>query len=222
MKLKTEGYKTAIFDCDGVILDSNKIKTKAFYECARSYGDNFANSLVNYHIQNGGISRYEKFKYFLKNILDVSIEELMLEQLLSKYSAYVKEELLKCEIAAGLFQLREALSDQHWLVVSGGDQDELRKIFRIRSLSKLFDGGIFGSPDSKDKIVEQQLKVGNIKKPAVFLGDSRYDYETASKYGFDFIFISKYSEFQGWQDFFKDKKGVMIINELESLLVLAK
>lgn len=222
MKIKFEAYRTAIFDCDGVILDSNKIKTKAFYECTRPYGNDFAESLVNYHTQNGGISRYEKFKYFLESILGTLVEESTLEQLLSKYSTHVKQELLKCEIAAGLFHLREVLSDQHWLVASGGDQDELREIFRIRNLFELFNGGIFGSPDPKDKIVDRELKVGNIKGPTVFLGDSRYDYEIANRYDFDFIFISKYSEFRGWRDFFKDKKDVTVVDELTSLLVLNK
>ena len=42
-------YATLIFDCDGVILDSNKIKTTAFYNTALPYGEDAAEALVNYH-----------------------------------------------------------------------------------------------------------------------------------------------------------------------------
>ena len=32
-----------------------------------------------------------------------------------------------------------------WLIVSGGDQDEIKRVFHLRKLEILFDGGIFGS-----------------------------------------------------------------------------
>ena len=57
-------YATCVFDCDGVVLDSNQIKTQAFYNATQSYGHEFADQLVNYHLKNGGVSRYEKFEYF--------------------------------------------------------------------------------------------------------------------------------------------------------------
>ena len=66
---KLDSYKSFIFDCDGVILNSNKIKSNAFYEVASKYGKKEAKKLVNYHINNGGISRYKKFEYFSNNIL---------------------------------------------------------------------------------------------------------------------------------------------------------
>ena len=61
-------YKTIIFDCDGVILNSNKIKTESFYKVAKKFGEKEAIKLVKFHLSNGGISRYEKFKFFLEII----------------------------------------------------------------------------------------------------------------------------------------------------------
>ncbi|UQB43268.1 hypothetical protein JX580_05170 [Thiomicrospira microaerophila] len=37
----------------------------------------------------------------------------------------------------------------NWLIVSGGDQQELRGVFAARDLAKYFEGGIFGSPETK-------------------------------------------------------------------------
>ena len=65
---KLSNYKNLIFDCDGIILNSNKIKTQAFYDVVSIYGNKAANELKNYHIKNGGISRYKKFHYFSENI----------------------------------------------------------------------------------------------------------------------------------------------------------
>ena len=59
-KMILNKYETIIFDCDGVILNSNIIKTEGFFEFALSLGKKNAEKLVNYHIKNGGISRYEK------------------------------------------------------------------------------------------------------------------------------------------------------------------
>jgi len=51
-------YQALVFDCDGVVLNSNKIKTQAFYEATKQFGHESAQALVDYHVANGGISRY--------------------------------------------------------------------------------------------------------------------------------------------------------------------
>lgn len=85
--------------------------------------------------------------------------------------------------------------------MSGGDQIELREIFAARGLEGYFDGGIFGSPDSKDVILEREIAAGTIHTPALFLGDSRYDHIAATRAGLDFAFVSGWSEFHGWRDY---------------------
>lgn len=188
-------YKTWVFDCDGVLLNSNRVKTEAFFEAAKPYGVDKAQALVNYHVQNGGISRYVKFENFLTEIVGrETIDVGELDELLSRYARSVKQGLRDCEAASGLEQLRQLTRGARWLVVSGGDQAELREVFRDRGLAAHFDGGIFGSPDNKDEILNRELVSGIIGLPAVFVGDSRYDIEAASRAGLDFIFLSQWSE----------------------------
>ena len=62
-------YKTFIFDCDGVILNSNDIKTKSFKNTLGEFNKFAVEEFISYHKNNGGISRYEKIKYFLKEII---------------------------------------------------------------------------------------------------------------------------------------------------------
>ena len=195
MILDVRKYKTLIFDCDGVILNSNKVKTQAFYEASKKYGGEAAGALVDYHVENGGISRYKKFEYLFTNILKRSFMDGELEQVLSDYAKRVKNALLDCECADKLGQLRELTQDSKWLVASGGAQTELREVFHERGLDGYFDGGIFGSPTAKDDIVEKQLANDNIELPALFLGDSRYDHVVAKKFKLDFVFVTKWSEF---------------------------
>lgn len=198
-------YQALAFDCDGVLLDSNRIKTEAFYSAASVYGHEAAQALVDYHVRHGGISRYRKFAYLFSDILHRKGDGCEQKALLTQYAALVRNGLLKCEVAPGLSDLREALPHSRWLVVSGGDQVELREVLAARGVAGYFDGGIFGSPDAKDQILLRELASGNIPVPALFLGDSRFDYQCATQVGMDFVFLSNWSEFQEWPVFFAER-----------------
>ena len=68
-------YKSIIFDCDGVLLDSNTIKSEAFYQSVLPFGQKYADEFIQYHKNNGGISRYKKFEYFLNKTNHVNYFE---------------------------------------------------------------------------------------------------------------------------------------------------
>jgi len=192
-------FTTIVFDCDGVILNSNRIKTDAFRSVALRYGADAAEALVQFHVQHGGMSRYRKFEHLLANILGNADNEKEVQTLSSAYGECVYRELLQCDIAPGLHELRKATADQAWMVVSGGDEAELRRVFAARGLDQLFERGIHGSPATKDVILQRELSSANLELPALFLGDSRYDHEAAQRAGLQFIFVHGWSEFQGWQ-----------------------
>jgi len=169
-------YKTFVFDCDGVLLDSNRIKTEAFRSAAIPYGEGVAEALVEH-------------------------KEPLLQELLSDFAETVKKGLMRCDVAKGLTALREMTAKSRWMIVSGSDQNELRDIFALRGLDNLFDGGIFGSPEGKNDIVKRELELENITQPALFFGDSRLDHQVAMHNGIDFVFVSKWSEFVGWEEY---------------------
>jgi phosphoglycolate phosphatase-like HAD superfamily hydrolase len=208
-------YQTLVFDCDGVVLNSNKVKTEAFYQAALPYGAVAAQQLVDYHVARGGISRYKKFAWFVENIVAGQAGP-GLDELLAAYAVEVRHGLLTCDIAEGLSELRKKTKHANWLIVSGGDQQELREVFAKRDIAGLFNGGIFGSPDSKDVILARELQSGNISQKALFLGDSKYDYQAANAAGLDFIFLSDWSEVPDWQEFFK-LKNVCLADSVTSL-----
>ena len=188
-------YRTLVFDCDGVILNSNPIKTDAFYQAALPYGDEPARKLREYHVEHGGISRYHKFDWFLKTVLGREIpSEEEREELLERYAALVWDAILECEIDEAIFELRRQTPDARWIVASGGDQNELRTLFSRRGLDHLFDGGIFGSPTSKKVILKENEGIVATFRPALFFGDSMHDYHSAVNAEIDFAFVSHWSE----------------------------
>ena len=201
MSMSLNKYKTLVFDCDGVVLNSNKIKTQAFYQATKHFGHEPAQALVDYHVANGGLSRYAKFEYFINQILQQSFDETLNQDLLERFATAVKQGLMTCEVAEGLDQLKAQTLNANWLIVSGGDQQELRDVFAARDLAQYFEGGIFGSPETKDTILTRELENGTITRPALFLGDSKYDHQAAKTVGLDFVFISQWTEVkchEGW------------------------
>ncbi|WP_244272158.1 HAD family hydrolase [Halomonas aestuarii] len=214
------GYTTLVFDCDGVVLDSNQVKTEAFYQSTLPYGDVAAQAMVKYHVDNGGVSRYKKFSHFLERI---ALEHARgqqgpdLGELLQAYADHVREGLLSCEVAPGLEALRQQTPDARWLIVSGGDQAELRDVFAQRDIAQWFDGGIFGSPDTKEEILEREIASGNIRKPALFLGDSKYDYESSRRAKLDFLFMTCWSDFLEYQAWVT-KHSIPCVGKMSDLL----
>lgn len=212
-------FRALVFDCDGVVLDSNRLKSEAFRIATLPYGEAAAEAFVAYHMANGGVSRFEKFRHFLAEIAPrfaPGVEGPDRDALLAAYAAAVEEGLMTCGIAPGLEALRAATPGVPWLIVSGGAQAELRDVFARRGLDRLFDGGVFGSPDTKDVILAREIAAGKIAKPALFLGDSRYDHEAASAAGLDFVFVSGWSEFAGWRDY-AQAQGFPVVENLAAL-----
>ena len=211
-------YQTIIFDCDGVILNSNFRKIEAYRNAALEFGASKADAeaLVHHHIELTGISRNIKFEYFLTNILHQDVTDISMNNLINNLNNNVIKLLKSCEVAEGLDLLKIKTPKKKWIVASGGDQEELRYLFADKKIDKYFSEGIFGSPRSKHEIIEQELK-DNSWYPALFLGDSIYDIQTAKKYGIDFLFISDWTDLTGWKKICKEH-GVSHIKNIKALI----
>jgi phosphoglycolate phosphatase-like HAD superfamily hydrolase len=192
---------TLVFDCDGVVLNSNRIKTEAFRLVAAPYGAAAAAALVKYHLAHGGTSRYKKFEHLLTTILGRPYKQEEILTLATAYSGQVRNALLQCEVTQGLHALREKTPNCAWMMVSGSDETELRWVLKSRGLADLFDKGIFGSPASKDEIFAREARTGNLGVNAIYLGDSKYDHQAASRAKMRFIFVSDWTEFREWQSY---------------------
>jgi phosphoglycolate phosphatase-like HAD superfamily hydrolase len=218
--LRLEKYHTLIFDCDGVVLDSNRIKTEAFRTAALPYGKIAAQALVDYHLLHGGVSRFVKFAHFLDKIVTAHATTQTgpdLQGLLDIYADAVLSGLMTCPVAQGLNALRLATPQARWLIVSGGDQRELRAVFSARNIMRYFDGGIFGSPETKSVILAREIKAGTIERPAVFFGDSRVDCEAATEAELEFVFVTDWSEWAGGARLAK-QAGFEMVRSLAHLL----
>jgi len=203
--MKLGQFESIIFDCDGVILNSNKIKSQAFYDTVSNLGDLYARQLADYNIQNGGVSRNDKFKYF-KNFIYPDSNSINIEDLLTKFSSIVSEKLLTCEVAFGLDILKKKTPNSRWSVVSGGNETELKCVFNKLNLYHLFENGIYGSPMNKYDIISNGQKIGLFSDKVLFIGDSKLDFEVAKFFNFNFVFVKQWTEFANHESFCKKNK----------------
>lgn len=191
---KIKNYKSYIFDCDGVILKSNKIKTDAFIHTFSDFPRNDVDNLIKYHKLNGGISRYEKIKFFFEKILNKNTSSYEIKKYLQRFGDYSYGELQRCDLIEGVFNYINFLykNNNNLFIISGSDEDELKKIFLFKNLSKYFNS-IYGSPINKYDLLKKILH--NIDTDqTIFFGDSKIDYEVSSFYKIDFIYVEEDSE----------------------------
>lgn len=196
-------YKTIVFDCDGVLLDSNKTKVQAYYDVAKQMGgtDMQAQMFVDYHIAQGSFPRNGKIKYYLEYVVKQEETPELMQQYLDAFDKILEESLMNCELAKGLLELKIHTKDARWMVLSGGDQAGLRQIFERRCLTEHFECGVFGGPEVKEVVLAREKENGNIVLPALFVGDSRYDHQASTGAGLDFVFLSGWTEVKDWQTY---------------------
>jgi phosphoglycolate phosphatase-like HAD superfamily hydrolase len=179
--------KCVIFDFDGVIAESVDVKTEAFKILFKDYPEHLE-TIAQFHIDNGGMSRYEKFRFIYKNIIDEALSKDKFIELCNMFSELVVEKVVSAPFVEGVPDLLDKCFNRfEMFIVSGTPDEEIKKIVRRRELDKYFRE-ILGSPTSKTNLVGKVLKENNYNpKEVIFIGDSRNDLKAAVDTGTHFI-----------------------------------
>ena len=215
---KTQNISIIILDFDGVILESVDVKTQAFRELF-SFSSKHVNEIVNFHIKNGGMSRFDKFRYFYKNILKEPLSDQQYIFLCNRFSELVFDGVLKSSFVPGAESFLKHLSTKTYLfVASATPTSELTEIIRQRGLLDYFKV-IYGAPKTKQECIKEILTNMNCPKDnAIFVGDALNDYKAAHETGIRFVGRVK----SGDTNIFKELNGVEIVvsdlDELQSYL----
>ena len=173
----------AVFDFDGVVLESADIKTNAF---RRLFGGNPA--AVAYHLEHQGVSRYEKFRHVTTEILGRPYTDADERRLGTRFSELVLDEVLACPFVPGARALLERRASQLPLfVASGTPEGELRTIASARGVAGCF-AGIYGTPPTKAQIIRRVLRQTALAPgDVVMIGDATTDLEGAQTAGVRFV-----------------------------------
>lgn len=200
--------KNIIFDFDGVILDSVPTKTEGFKKLFQDFQIELVDKLIEHHIQNGGISRYKKIKYFFNEILNQEISEDEILSYASKYSEITKEELTNSKyiIDDTISFIKQNYKKYNMHIASGADEKDLKYICDRLDLTKYFIS-ISGSPIIKSEIVKKILLTNQYKnEETILIGDSINDYDAAEEnkiqfYGYNNYNLKKFKYIESFYNF---------------------
>ncbi len=181
-------YKIILWDFDGVLMNSNKVRDYGFLEVLKEFPKAQVDELLKFHQKNGGLSRYVKFRYFFETIRNEKLSENEMNHYLILFSEIMKQRLLdkKLLITDSINFIKKNYTNFKMHIASGSDQTELRYICKELKISNYFLS-INGSPTPKKELVKDIIHKNNYKtNECVFIGDSINDYEAANVNNIDF------------------------------------
>lgn len=210
-------YNIIIFDCDGVILDVNNLKSDAFGKVVSHYPALVVESFVEHCRNTFGVSRYVKFEEFFTLFAKEPYNEKLYRKFLSDYAQLCQDIYTNANMTLGALELLTQLnfSNKKLYVASGSDEKELNNAFAEKGLIKYFTK-VYGSPKTKLECVENILKEYN-KSEVVFIGDAISDMKAANSVGIDFIYMTEYSVQSSAQDIICKHGAKLVVNSLEEL-----
>ena len=185
-----------IFDCDGVILDSNILKISAFRIALEFVNcpPIFIKWAEEEFRMNFGSTRIQHFEALTKCdfIFAYKLTKKNMIRAIDKYSEMVVELYKECDVIRYTTEFMLKIPKDHLIcVVSASDQNELRSILP-KKLSHITQENIFGGPVSKSENIKRVLSI-NKNPGASFYGDAVQDAKAAIENNINFYGLIKYS-----------------------------
>tara|TARA_B110000003_G_C16563306_1_gene501312 strand:+ start:386 stop:1000 length:615 start_codon:yes stop_codon:yes gene_type:complete len=182
--MKPQDFKVILWDFDGVIINSNSIREAGFRSVLNEYSKAQIELLIDYHNLNGGLSRYVKFRYFFKEIINEPVNDEKIDYLANEFSKIMRNALVDPNLL--ISPIINFINEQYNLgkvmhIVSGSDGNELRELCKKLNLEYLFVS-INGSPTPKSELVKNIISSSKLNSTDYCLiGDAINDYHAAQK-----------------------------------------
>jgi len=176
------------FDFDGVLVESVNIKTEAFARLFQPEGSQVVEAVVNYHLQNTGMPRFDKFRYIYREILKRPLAEAEFRRLCDTFAESVVDAVVNAPYVSGAFEFLDEHSKKYrCFVTSGTPQEEMKRIISARTMGRFFQG-VYGAPTTKKDAVRVTLEEEGVKPShALYVGDALSDYRAAKDNGVFFV-----------------------------------
>lgn len=180
--------KTILWDFDGVIAESVNVKTEAFYDMYLPFGKEIAEKVVEHHMANGGVSRFEKFRFYHDNFLGKKLSQEEINEMATKFSEVVLSKVVSSPYIPGVLEFIKSTQNKYrHYIISGTPHDEMNLIVEKRSIASYFIS-VMGSPKTKTDWIRTLVSNNELETTSsVFIGDATTDYNAARETGVHFV-----------------------------------
>ena len=186
--MKQTQLKVIALDFDGTIVESNRIKDRAF-ETIFSEWPKHKETIMNWHLVHDSIERREKFRYFVEDVLGFKEQNDLVDDLVKKFSVLTKKAIINCPFVIGVQNFIKFIKSKFDAVyfISATPQSDLNEIIEQRGLGETFKD-VYGAPIDKVKILKKIMLNEKISSNEIlFIGDSPEDQQAAESLGIHFI-----------------------------------
>lgn len=179
--------RVLILDFDGVVVESNDIKTRAF-ERIFSRFPQYAEAAMAFHHANVSVSRFAKFDH-LAELMGRGSDVALKLDLAAEFSKHVFDGMITVPLVPGAEAfLQMAKGRLPLYLASVTPEPELKMILDKRGLAHWFHDAYGCPPWTKPDAIRYVLGKNNFRPgDALLIGDSSGDQRTASETGVQFL-----------------------------------
>ncbi|MCB4770124.1 HAD hydrolase-like protein [Ancylobacter sp. Lp-2] len=179
-----------IFDFDGVILDSARLKTQAFADCYAGEAEEKLAEVVAYQDRHGGIGRRDKFAHYERELFGRPGDPPALDALCRRFAELIDTAMMEAPFIPGAEQVLAVLHGRLPLhLVSGMPEIALRALLVRRGLDGFFTSVAgtprFKLPEFRRILADENLAAGEV----LAVGDARTEFDAAVELGIPFLAI---------------------------------
>ncbi|MBN1676645.1 MAG: HAD family hydrolase [Kiritimatiellae bacterium] len=205
-----------VFDFDGVLVDSNRIKRDAYFEVFGAFGD--VRDLVLAGLsEEPAADRYAVIRLILAKLRASGLRSADasdardLQSCVQRYGQICEEATIRCPEVPGASSCLRNLAGRYTLYVnSGTPTSALRTVIRARSWERFFED-VLGSPGSKAGNLGHIVRREAAEPDTVlFVGDRQHDLAAACACGCHFVGVRNPDNDFGTED-------VLCVDDLHGL-----
>ncbi|TRZ52566.1 HAD family hydrolase [bacterium] len=185
--MKVNDIQVLILDFDGVVIESNDVKTEAFNHVFGRFPEH-AEAMMKFHHDHVSLSRFEKFKHLL-TLMGRNDDTVLKEDITKDFSMRILDRMATVPLVSGALEfLRIMTPKMPVYLASVTPEEELSLILKQRELTHWFRG-IYGCPPwtKPDAIQDVLSKEGLLPEQALLIGDSAGDQRAAQLCGVAFL-----------------------------------
>jgi phosphoglycolate phosphatase-like HAD superfamily hydrolase len=179
--------RALILDFDGVILESNNLKTAAFEHVFARFPEHAA-AMMAWHHAHVSESRFVKFTHLVTERLGRPAGDPLIAELGDLFSAEMQRQIASCPLVPGADEfLRTVHGRLPVFLASVTPQGELNAILDARGLARFFTG-VYGCPPwTKPGAVAEIVSALDSPEGVLLIGDSAGDQRAAAGNGVEFL-----------------------------------